>query len=109
MRLLKNVKELMDFIYSNDVALIAVTNDRDDYKILLEVFQRIEERSKGMIITGITFIENNDEKAVTILLYFKGQELMRQERIFGNLKKDYEALKWSVSEVLSSKGIKLPF
>jgi len=110
MKLLKNTKELMSFVYGNDIALVAITNDRDGCgKILLEVFQRLEEKSRGVVITGVAFIENADEKAVTILLYFKGQELMRQEKIFGNFKKDYEALKWSVSEVLSSKGVKLPF
>lgn len=110
MRLVSDVKELMEIIYGSDIVLVAISGTgAAEARVLQKTLQRIEEKSKGLVVAVMFTSEELESDSVTVSLFFKGVEIVRQNSIFGNEKKDYEALKWTISLVLNSRGVETPF
>lgn len=110
MRVISDVKELMEIIYGSDIVLVVISRAGiPEIRALQRTLKKIEEKSKGLIMTVMFASEDLENDTITISLFFKGLEIVRQDGIFGNEKKDYEALKWTISSVLSTRGIETPF
>lgn len=110
MRVVNDVRELMEIVYGSDVVLVVISKTGvPEARVLQRTLKKIEEKSKGLVMTVMFMSEELENDAVTVSLFFKGVEVVRQDGIFGNEKKDYEALKWTISSVLSKRGIETPF
>lgn len=110
MRVVNDVRELMEIVYESDVVLVAISRAGvPEARVLQRALKRIEEKSKGLVVAVMFMSEELENDAVTVSLFFKGVEIVRQNGVFGNDKKDYEALKWTISSVLSERGIESPF
>jgi precorrin-4 methylase len=110
MRVVSDLKELMEVVYGCDVVLVVISRTGvPEARVLQKTLRRIEEKSRGLV-TAVMFLSGElKNDTVTISLFFKGVEVVRQDGIFGNEKKDYEALKWTISSVLNSRGVETPF
>lgn len=110
MKIVSSVKELMEIVYGSDVVLVAILRaGAIEKQALQRTLQRIEEKSKGLVAAVMFTSEELENEVVTVSLFFKGEEIVRQNGVFGNEKRDYEALKWTISSVLNSRGIETPF
>lgn len=110
MRVVNDVRELMEIVYGSDVVLVVISKTEvPEARVLQRTLKKIEEKSKGLVMTVMFMSEELENDAVIVSLFFKGVEVVRQDGIFGNEKKDYEALKWTISSVLSKRGIETPF
>ncbi len=110
MKVLSDLRGLMELVYGNEVVLIAILRPNfPRTQAIQRILGRIEEKSKGLVTAAVLRVDDMGDDDIVISLFFKGEEIVRQNHVFGNEKKDYEALKWTISIVLSSKGIETPF
>lgn len=110
MRVVNDVKKLMEIVYESDVVLVVISKTGvPETRALQRTLKKIEEKSRGLVMTVMFASEEIENDTVTVSLFFKGVEIVRQNGIFGNERKDYEALKWTISSVLSRRGIETPF
>ncbi len=109
MKVTSNVSEVKKLVYNNELVLVAIVKGNSETEQLLRsLLGRIERSSKGKITSVLANFSRIREKEVVISLYVQGQEVFRQEGLFGNVAKDYTALKWSIREVLEERGIRSP-
>lgn len=109
MKVTNNISEVKKLIYSNELVLVAIVKGNSNTEELLRsLLGKIEIISKGRITSVLANFSKIGEKEVVISLYVQGQEVFRQEGLFGNAAKDYTALKWSIREVLKERGIRSP-
>lgn len=110
MKVVNDVKELMEIVYGSDVVLVVILRTGvPETRALQRTLKKIEEKSRGLVMTVMFISEELEDNTVTVSLFFKGVEIVRQDGVFGNERKDYEALKWTISSVLSSRGVETPF
>ncbi|MEO3993243.1 MAG: hypothetical protein QN229_02890 [Desulfurococcaceae archaeon TW002] len=101
---------MMEIVYGSDIVLVVILRTGvPETRTLQRTLKRIEEKSRGLVMTVMFISEELENDKITVSLFFKGLEIVRQDGIFGNERKDYEALKWTISSVLSSRGIETPF
>ncbi|MFN3268807.1 MAG: hypothetical protein ACK416_06080, partial [Zestosphaera sp.] len=106
MKVVNDVKELMEIVYGSDVVLVVILRTGvPETRALQRTLKKIEEKSRGLVMTVMFISEELEDNTVTVSLFFKGVEIVRQDGVFGNERKDYEALKWTISSVLSSRGV----
>lgn len=110
MKVLSDLKDLIELVYGNEIVLVAIFDPSlQKTQIVHRILSRLEEKSRGKVLTAVLHVNSDENEDVTISLFFKGVEVVRQNNLFGSEKKDYEALKWTISHVLSSRGVATPF
>ncbi|MEM0014803.1 MAG: hypothetical protein QXS42_06595 [Zestosphaera sp.] len=110
MKVLDDLKSLMELVYSNEVVLVAILGPNfQRTQSIHRILRRLEERSRGLVLTAVLHVDDAGDENVTISLFFRGVEVVRQNSMFGSEKRDYEVLKWTISHVLNSRGVETPF
>ncbi len=120
MKLLMTRDDVMNFIRSNEIALIAFLNmNKSDDRYFHDVLAVLERRAGYLISFAFVDVTKSDlgnenllppnSSTPFVALYIKGVKAFEQEGCFGEFMSDLAALKQGIKDVLKSRGYKTLF
>ncbi len=101
MKITENLTEVKKEVYNNEAVLVGISSRSNASRDLMtELLRKLEALFSGRIMAIMALLEENVKSAV--ILYYRGEEVLRQTAFLGDLSKDIRLMEWSIKEVLSS-------
>jgi len=108
---LRSKEELERFIKSNRIAVVAIVSDPTSKNYVRKLLDKLEEKSRNLIRSGIVYPCNIDEvnRDIVIRMYIDSNMVFEQQGIFWKQDLDYEALRRGIKDVLKKHNFKTLF
>ncbi len=99
----RSVNDAKKEVYSRRIVFLALMDlDTDSGKQMLQILNKLERIFRKYMSFIVLHVKDCEP---SISLFFEGREILRQSAFFGNVEKDYNALRMSLWSVLKDYNI----
>jgi len=107
MKVTSNLAEVRKTVYTEGAVLVAIVDGyTEKSEFVLRVMKALEKDLRGRVLVIVCRHKALQAGDMVISLYIKGEEVMRQSMIVGDISIDRKLLKWSVNEILERYGVR---